>query len=97
MLVDVTHYLVGVWRLRHTATRCVGATVVADPHAARWPVGGRGEVELAITDVRVGAVADEIGAVHTGALGNQKVGAGLCHIEGEGQHEKKKRFDGVHG
>ena len=82
VLVDVAHNLVSVRRLRHAATRCVSATVVAHAHAARRPVGGGGEVEFAVADVRVGAVADHRGAVGTGAFGNQEVGASLRRVEG---------------
>ena len=96
VLVDIAHNLVSVRRLRHAATWRVGATVVAHAHAARRPVGGRGEVELAIADVRVGAIADEVGAVDAGAFGDQEVGAGLRFPEGDKQDENKEGFDAFH-
>ncbi len=45
------------------ASDAVGAAVVYGTHAAWSPVGGRGEIELAVSDVRVGSVGDEVGAV----------------------------------
>ena len=41
----------------------VGAAVVDGTHTAWSPVCRRGEVELAVSDVRVGSVGDEVGAV----------------------------------
>ena len=51
-------------RLGYTASGSISATVITYPHAARRPVGGGGEVEFAVTDVRVGAVTDEVGAIY---------------------------------
>ena len=75
----------------------VGATVVAHTHAARRPVGGRSEVEFTITNMRVGAIADEVGSVDAGAFGDQEVGAGLRLAESDKQGENKKGFDFFHG
>ena len=96
VLVDIAHHLVGVWRLRHAATWGIGAAVVAHAHTACRPVGGRCEVELAIADVRVGAVADEIGAVDAGAFGDEEVGAGLCRAEGGQQGDEDEVLDRFH-
>ena len=83
-------------RLRHAPARCVGATVVANAHTACGPVGGWSEVEFAVADVRVGAIADHCGAVHAGSFGNQEVGAGLGHIKGGEQGNENEGFDGFH-
>ena len=96
VLVDIAHHLIGVRRLRNAATWRVGAAIVANAHAARRPVGGRGEVELTIAAVRVGAVADEVGAVDAGAFGDQEIGAGLRFPEGDKQDENKEGFDTFH-
>ena len=69
-LINITHYLIGVRWLWDAASRGVGATVVAYAHAAFGPVGGRGEVEFAVADVRVSAVADEVGTVNRCTFGN---------------------------
>ena len=78
--------------LRHAASGRVGATVVTDPHAAGRPVGPRGEVQLAIADMGVGTIADEGGAVFTGAFGNQEVGACLCGVESRDEDDQKQGF-----
>ena len=96
LFIDIAHHLIGMRWLWNAASRGVGATVVAHAHAARRPVGGRGEVELAISDVRVGAIADEVGAVDAGAFGDQEIGAGLRFPEGDKQDENKEGFDAFH-
>ena len=89
IFVDVAHHLIGVWRLRHTAARSVSAAVVANAHAACGPVGGRGKVKLAVADVRVGAVADKVGAIDRCTFGDEEVGAGhrLAEKGNEGKNE----------
>ena len=63
--------------LWNVASDGVGAAVVDGAHAAWSPVGGRGEVELAVSDVRVGSVGDEVGAVDGCAFGHEEVGTSM--------------------
>ena len=94
--IDITHNLVSVRWLRHTATWRVGTTVVTNTHAALGPVGGRGEVQFAVADMRVGAITDEVGTIDAGTFGNQEVGACLRLAECGKQGDEKKRVDVFH-
>ena len=46
--------------------------------------------------MRVGAIADKIGAIYAGTFGNQEVGACLCCVENDKEGNQDKVFDGFH-